>query len=262
MTFREIASRDGVVISYRRSGAGRPLLLVHGTTADHRSWDQITPLLAPYCAVYAMDRRGRGGSGDALEYSLAREVEDILAVVEAIGGPLCLLGHSYGALCSLEAALLTARIDRLILYEPGLAMGIPLYPPGAPERMQALIDRGELEAAMELLLREVVRMPEHELEAYRQSPLWAERVPLAATIPREMTAELAYHFDAARFANLQTPALLLQGGDSPPALRQATDLIAAALPNSRIVILPGQQHIAYRTAPKLFAREVRHFLLE
>jgi pimeloyl-ACP methyl ester carboxylesterase len=262
MAFRKFTSRDGLVISCRQSGTGRPLLLVHGTTADHRSWDQITPLLTPYFTILALDRRGRGGSGDSSDHDLPREAEDIVAVVEAIGEPVYLLGHSYGALCSLEAALRTAQIDRLILYEPGLTTGIPLYPPGVPERMQALIDRGELEAAMDVLFREVVRMPEHELAEYRQSPLWADRLPLAATIPREMAAELAYRFDAARFADLQTPTMLLTGGDSPSALRQATELIAAALPNSRIVILPGQQHIAYRTAPELFAREVLNFLLE
>lgn len=164
-------------------------------------------------------------------------------------------------LCSLEAALLTNRIDRLILYEPGLTTGIPLYPPGVPERMQALIDRGKLEAAMEVLFREVVRMPEHELAEYRQSPLWVDRLPPAATIPREMAAELANRFDAERFAGLYTPVMLLLGGDSSPVMRQATEQIDAALPNSAIVVLPGQQHIAYRTDPEMFAREVLRFLL-
>ena len=148
-----INSSDGTAISYRRGGAGPPLLLVHGTTADHRSWAQVTPLLAEQCTVYALDRRGRGESGDAADYSLGREAEDIAAVIEAIGRPVCLLGHSYGALCCLEAALLTDRIARLILYEPGLAGDIPLYPPGVPERMQALIDAGDLEAAMLALFR-------------------------------------------------------------------------------------------------------------
>jgi pimeloyl-ACP methyl ester carboxylesterase len=256
-----VTSNDGTRIAFRRSGTGPPLLLMHGTTADHRSWDQITPLLAPHFTVLAMDRRGRGDSGDSPEYGLEREVEDIVAVMEAIGGPVGLLGHSYGTLCSLEAAVLTDQISRLILYEPGLATGIHLYPSGVPERMQALIDRDELEVAMEVLLREVVRMPEYELEEYRRSPLWAAWLPLARTIPREMAAELAYHFDAARFAGLRTPALFLQGGESPQVLRQATELIAAALPDSQIVVLPGQQHIAYRTAPELFAQEVLNFLL-
>lgn len=258
--FRKTISTDGTAISFRQSGAGRPLLLVHGTTADHRSWSAVSPLLEPHFTVYALDRRGRGLSDDAPDYTLQREVDDIGAVMEAIGGSVCLLGHSYGALCCLEAALLADRIERLILYEPGLATNLDLYPPGVPERMQALIDDGQLEEVMEVLFREVVRMPEHELEEYRQSPLWADRLPLAATIPREMAAELAYRFDAARFAHLEMPALLLQGGDSPDVLRQATALVHTALPNSRIVIMPGQQHIAYRTAPELFAAAVLRFL--
>ena len=260
--FHKTISNDGTAISFRQSGAGRPLLLVHGTTADHRSWSAVSPLLEPHFTVYALDRRGRGQSGDAPDYTLQRDVEDIAAVLEVIGRPVCLLGHSYGALCCLEAALLTDRIERLILYEPGLAMGIDLYPPGVPERLQALIDDGQLEETMLILLREVVRMPEHELAEYRQSPLWADRLPLATTIPREMAVELAYTFDGARFSHLQMPAMLLQGGESPEALRQATALVHAALPNSQIVILPGQQHLAYRTAPELFAAQVLRFLLD
>lgn len=255
-----VTASDGTPITYQRHGAGPPLLLVHGTTADHRSWAAVEPLLEPHFVLYEIDRRGRGESGDALDYSLAREADDIIAVIEAIGRPVNLLGHSYGALCCLEAALLTDRIDRLILYEPGLATGIALYPPGVPERMQALIDGGDLEEAMLVMFREVVGMPEHELAEYRRSPLWVARLPLATTIPREMAVELAYRFDAGRFAGLRTPALLLSGGDSPAALRRATELVAAALPDSTVVTLPGQGHIAYRTAPELFAGEVLRFL--
>ena len=100
-------SHDGTVIGFWRSGAGPALLLVHGTTADHTRWAPIVPHLEPYFTLYAMDRRGRGGSGDAPGYDLMREVEDVAAVVEAIGGPVFVLAHSYGAACSLEASLLT-----------------------------------------------------------------------------------------------------------------------------------------------------------
>lgn len=258
----QVTSSDGTAITYRRSGAGRPLLLVHGTTADHRSWAAVAPLLEQHFTVHAIDRRGRGESGDSPDYALAREIEDIVAVIEAAGTPVYLLGHSYGALCCLEAALMTAQIDRLILYEPGIANGIDLYPTGVPERMRALIDKGDLEAAMVVMFRDVVRMPEHELDAYRRSPLWAERLPLARTIPREMAAELAFRFDAARFAGLKPPALLLSGEESPDVLRQATALVHAALPNSEVAVLPGQQHIAYRTNPALFTGAVMDYLLD
>jgi pimeloyl-ACP methyl ester carboxylesterase len=258
----QITSSDGTVIGFQRSGAGQPLLLVHGATADHRRWSPISPHFEQQFSVYAMDRRGRGGSGDSPDYDLMREAEDVAAVVEAIGEPAFVLGHSYGAICSLEASLLTDKVSRLILYEPPIPTGLPLYPPGALDQMQALIDSGELEAALEVFFREVVRMPEHELEVYRQLPMWSGRIQLAPTIPGELAFDRTYRFNVEKFASLQVPTMLLLGGDSPQSARQAVELVDSALPNSRVVILPGQQHIAMDIDPELFVREVLHFLLE
>ena len=137
-----------------------------------------------------------------------------------------------------------------------------MYPPGMPERMQALVDNGDLEAALEVFFREVVRMPEHELVDYRQLPMWKNRVQLAPTIPRELVIDRTYRFNAEKFASLQVPTMLLLGGDSPPLFRQAIELVDSALPDSRVVIMPGQQHVAMDTNPELFVREVLHFLLE
>ena len=93
-----IRSKDGTRIAYERSGAGPALVLVHGTTADHTRWAPVLPMLERIFTVYAVDRRGRGQSGDAADYSIEREYEDIAAVVSSIPGPVNLLGHSYGAL--------------------------------------------------------------------------------------------------------------------------------------------------------------------
>jgi pimeloyl-ACP methyl ester carboxylesterase len=260
----QATSPDGTRIAYRRSGSGRPLLLVHGSSADHRRWSPILPYLEGDFTVYAMDRRGRGMSGDAPDYHLRREAEDVTAVVEAAfkqtGEPVSVLGHSFGALCSLEAARLTDKVRRLSLYEPPLAAGLPVHASGLPGRMQALIESGEPEAALELFIREEVKMPEHELAIYRQLPMWPERIKIVPTVLRELLAERAYRFDGARFAEIQVPTLLLLGGDSPPLFRQATEMLEAALPCSRVVVMPGQQHIAMDTNPDLFAREVRQFL--
>lgn len=258
----EVTSRDGTTIAFARSGSGPALLLVHGTTADHRRWSPISPRFEEHFTVHAMDRRGRGGSGDSPDHDIMREAEDVAAVVEAIGEPVLLLGHSYGAIGSVEAALLTDRVSRLVLYEPPIPVGPPPYPPDVPDRMQALIDGGELEAALEVFMREVVRMPEHELEGYRRLPMWQGRIQLAPTIPRELTFDRSYRFRAERFAGLRVPTLLLLGGDSPPFFRQAIGVVDAALPNSSVVILPGQQHIAMDTNPELFVSEVLRFLLE
>jgi pimeloyl-ACP methyl ester carboxylesterase len=257
-----VSSKDGTVIGFHKSGSGSPLLLVHGTTADHTRWATISPLLARHFTLYAMDRRGRGASTDSPDYDLAREAEDVATVVDSIGAPVSVLGHSHGGLCSLEGALLTQQVRRLILYEPPAPLGIPFYPAHLPAQMDDLIDQGELEAALELFFREVVHMPDYEFEKYRRLPVWKTRVQLAPTIPREMTIDRTYRFIPEKFAHLQVPTLLLLGGDSPPIFRQATELVNSALPNSRILVLPGQQHIAMDTDPEMFVAEVQRFLLD
>src|SRR5829696_4622459 len=115
-----ITSEDGTPIAYRRSGEGPPLVLVHGAAADRGRWSPVLPALEKRFTVYAIDRRGRGGSGDSDGYTMEREAEDVASVVDSIGEPVNLLGHSYGALLALEAALVAKNVRKLVLYEPGI----------------------------------------------------------------------------------------------------------------------------------------------
>jgi pimeloyl-ACP methyl ester carboxylesterase len=261
-----ITAPDGVPIACYRSGAGPALVVVHGTTADHTRWAPVLPALAERFTVYAVDRRGRGASGDAPAYAIEREFEDVAAVVDAasdaIGGPVDLLGHSYGALCAMEAALRTGHLRRLILYEPPVPTGIEIYPPATVARIQASLEAGDREGAVTTFFRDVAMVPPHELELLRSVPAWPARVAAAHTILREMRGSEGYQFDAGRFAALQVPTLMLLGGDSPPFLKRATEVVQAALPHSRIAVMPGQQHTAMNTAPALFVREVLGFLTE
>jgi pimeloyl-ACP methyl ester carboxylesterase len=104
-------------------------------------------------------------------------------------------------------------------------------------------------------------MPEDEILALRAEPAWPARLEAAHTIPREFADE-DYILDPERFRNLTVPTLLLSGSESPAYLRRATRAVHTALPNSRIIVMPGEQHIAMRTAPDLFVRRVTGFLQE
>ena len=73
-------------------------------------------------------------------------------------------------------------------------------------------------------------------------------------------ADADYVFDTTRFGSVSVPTLLLVGENSPPFLRKPTELLASVLPNSRVVMLAGQGHVAMSTAPELFLREVIEFL--
>jgi len=257
-----IESRDGTAIAFARSGMGPPLVLVHGTTADHTRWKPLLPQFEARFTVYAVDRRGRGGSGDAEDYSIEREFDDIAAVVDAIDEPVLLLGHSYGAVCALEASLRTANLRKLVLYEPPIRTVGSFYSSGVVESLQALLDSGDGDSVVTTFFREVVRAPEEELRMLRTLPNWTARVAAARTIPREMRINEEYRFESARFSAMRVPTLLLLGGSSPAKFKDAVELVFGALPDARIAVMPGQQHTAMNTAPDLFVREVLDFLLE
>ena len=250
-------SADGTNIAYWRSGDGPPLLLVHGALSDRTAWILIQPLLAERFTVYAMNRRGREGSGEPLPHAIEREFEDIVAVVDAIGEPVHLLGHSGGALCALGAALLTDRLRSLILYEPP--------PPGSRvdvelKSLREMIHKSEAEDIVLEFLRTGPRVPEEDIDRVRESPIWPHIVALAPTLASELDAVAAYEFDASRYRTLDVPLLLLLGSDSPPVLREVSDALAEVVPNVRMTELAGQQHAANYDAPELFAAEVTKFL--
>src|SRR5918998_1223682 len=258
-----VTSRDGIPIACWRSGEGSPLVLVHGTAADHNRWAPVLPAFEQRFTVNAIDRRGRGGSGDAEDYAIEREFEDVAAVVDSAGESAVLLGHSYGALCALEAARLTRNIGKLVLYDPGIEVaGEEIYPTEVIERLEALLEAGDRDGVVATTMREVAGLPPETVEHLRTLPVWQTRVAAAHTIPRELRAVKAYRFDPARFRDLGVPTLLLSGGTSPAALRKAAEAVDGALPDSRIVVMPGQGHAAMDTGTDLFTAEVLHFLTD
>jgi len=257
----KIVSRDGTPIAVQRSGDGKPLVLVHGTGGAISRWAPVLPALEEQFSVYAINRRGRGESGDSASYAIEREFEDVAAVVESIGEPTNLLGHSYGAICALEAALLTRGLRRLVLYEPPIPVAdVPIYPEGVIDRVETLLERKDREGVLKEFMTRVVRMPVSEFELFRAAPAWPARLAAAHTIPRELRADEDYRFRPERFKTMTTPTLLLLGGNSPAFFKAAIEMLNDALPNTRVVVLPGQQHIAIDTAPELFTRETLSFL--
>ena len=255
-------SSDGTEIAYWQTGTGGPaLLLVHGTTADHTAFDAVLTGLEPHFTVFTMDRRGRGGSGDSARFSIEREFEDVAAVVGSIGAPVNVLGHSYGALCALEAAQLTSKITRLVLYDaPVINMGLDELPVGFVEELDELLDQGRRDQVLERVYQ-ILGMSAAEIEQRRTHPSWPGRVAAAHTVPRELRAgALQYRFNWAALAEINQPTLLLCGEHSGPRLRASTAALHSVLPTSQVVVLRGQGHVGLRTSPELIASEVIAFL--
>jgi pimeloyl-ACP methyl ester carboxylesterase len=255
-----IRSSDGVSIGCERVGNGAPIVLVHGSTTARQRWQPVVPALAARSQLWLMDRRGRGISGDAPDHSLQLEISDVAAVAHAAAA-LSLVAHSYGAVCALQAALACPRLERLVLYEAPIPVG--LAAPTDEAHIREIEDRianGMPEDALLTFHRSILRMREPEIAALRRSPAWEARVAIVHTLPRELRAVRQYRFDPAQFADLHIPVLVLLGGESPERYAKSAAVLMQGLPNARLVTLAGQQHNAITTAPELFAREVLNFL--
>jgi pimeloyl-ACP methyl ester carboxylesterase len=254
-----VTSSDGTRIAYHRSGEGPPLVLVHGTTGAHWSFRYLLPELVGTFTVYAVDRRGRGESGDMPDYAIERELEDIACIVDSLDRPAIVFGHSFGATVVLGAALVAGNVRALVLYEG--SPGIDVVDEGDLERVEALAAAGRREAAMVEALR-LFGLASEEVEQMRASPTWPARIAAAHTIVREVRAEEAYEVTPERFGELGVPVVLLLGGESPGWAREGTERIRAALPDARVAILAGQGHAATMTAPRLVADEIARFATE
>jgi pimeloyl-ACP methyl ester carboxylesterase len=265
-TGMRVVSRDGTPIACWTSGQGPPLVVVHGTPADHTRWRPLLPYLEPHVTVHAMDRRGRGASGEGPAYELAREYEDVAAVVDAVaaasGAPVDLYGHSHGGIVAFGAATLTSRIRRLVLYEGWPVPNPEVYalPPGLEDRMDALLAAGDRDAVVETLFRELELLSDEDMQAFKTAPSWPGRVAAAHTITREVRAETGARLDPGLAGRIAVPVLLLTGEHSADPSKADIEAVAAALPDARIVVLQGQEHVADVLVPDVFAEEVLAFL--
>jgi len=263
-----VTSRDGTPIAVFVSGHGRPLVAVPGTTSDHTTWRLVVPLLEPGVEVHAVDRRGRGRSGDSAHYELAKEYDDVAAVVDAAaaawGGPVDVLGHSFGGNVAFGAATRTDNLRRLVLYEgwPVPDIADRTTPPTLMRRLDELLAQGRPEELLESLYRDIVKMSEAELSALKAAPTWPARVAAAGTVPRELRAFGEQAFDPAVAATLTVPVLLLVGGETPASVRADPETVAAGLADARVRVLAGQMHLAHLTDPDTFTSEVLSFLAD
>ncbi len=232
---RAIASADGTPISVLSAGSGPPLLLVHGGMTSSARWQPLWPFLTTGHELSAMDRRGRGGSGDHQPYRLELEFQDVAAVATDLaarhGVPVDVFGHSIGAVCVLGAAAAGAPFRRIAVYEPP---GPETVPRDWVDRATAMVAAGEPGRAMGNFLIEVIGLSPATVGRLRDSPVAQDSVGiLAATLAREAAALTTVDLDrlAQRVAR---PVLLLLGTDSPAWAGTITHRLDAALPDSRV----------------------------
>lgn len=266
---RVVASPDGTPIAIFSTGstAAAPVLLVHGASADHTTFRVIGPMLAERWAVHAVDRRGRGASGDRGPYHVEREFEDVAAVADAIaataGRPVAVVGHSFGGRVALGGAVRSAAIDAIVCYEGAPPAPEDRYQPaGAEARVREHLANGDADAALATFLADIVGMSADDLARYRADPVWPRRVAAAHTIVRELDAEASPAASLDALGRVHQRVLQILGGASRPAFRLATEALDRRLPNGRVAVIDGALHAAHHTHPEQFVAAVEAFLAE
>lgn len=260
-----ITSADGTNIEFSRSGSGPALILVYGNGDIHQFWEEanVRARLAEFFTVYVIERRGRGKSGDHQLYKLEKEAEDIVALSDSIGEPVILLGHSGGAVYSLEASLRSGNLNKLILYEPPIQTGdYDLVSDKVLTELQTLLEQNENEKVLLHFLKVIAGLPQQEIDELRSAPVWQDMVNAARVLPRELQALRNYVFDHDRFENMNTPTLLMTGSDSPALYKDSIAELNSTLPNSRITTFDGQRHMAMFTATGQFIDRILEFAHE
>ncbi|MET7519394.1 alpha/beta hydrolase [Streptomyces sp. NPDC005480] len=253
----DVTSTDGTEIAVTVTGQGRPLVVSPGALNAAQDWQLLADLLAPHFTTYAIDRRGRGASGDHSQHTIQREADDIAAVLDLAGPDAILLGHSYGGLVSLAHALHQPPAA-FILYEPPIPLDGPVGG-DAIARFEEAVQAGDLDQALTLGLRNFLKFPDEAIEEFRQTPFWAIRASMTPTWAREMRAMDGFGDDLTRFAALDIPTLLVIGELSPRWLTDVSRRLHRALPDARLVEIPGEAHDAFLTGPHALADAIAAF---
>ncbi len=241
---RTVISKDGTPIAFDQSGEGPPIILVVGAFNERSTGAPLAAQLSNHFTVFNYDRRGRGASGNTLPYAIAREVEDIEALITEAGGSASVVGYSSGALLALKAAASNLAISRLALYEPPFLLddGFPQLAQEISVQLSELIALGRRGDAVELYQTELVGIPAEIVAQLRHAPFRPALEHIAHTLVYDATLLGDMEVLAQQLSSITVPTLVISGGNSQAMLRSATQTLAYALPSAQHRSLEGQTH--------------------
>jgi pimeloyl-ACP methyl ester carboxylesterase len=245
---KTVQSADGTTIAFDPLGKGPALILVGGAL-EYRAMDsetaQLAPLLAEHFTVFHYDRRGRGESTDTPPYAVAREMEDIDALMSEAGGSAFLFGISSGAALALEATIkLGDKVKKLAMYEApyndeeAARQAWKIY----RKQLADVLAHGCRDDALALFML-LVGMPAEHLDRARQHPLWPMWEAAAPTLAYDaaVLGEDA-SVPTEKAAQVTAPTLVMDGEASFPFMHVTATVLANAIPHAQHRTLPGQTH--------------------
>lgn len=253
-----VTSKDGTRIAYEKLGSGPPLLLIDGAFCmrSFGPMPKLAPLLAPHFTVVHYDRRGRGGSTDAVPNAddvQTREIDDVRALVDMLGGEAHIYGCSSGAMLALRSVAAGVRATRLALYEAPLALDGKHHPSPADwqEQIRAMLARDERSGAVKLFMK-VVGMPSFAITmmSLMMPAVWKQLKGVAHTLPYDFAqlgdtqrGEAMPQELVEACARVGVPTLCAWGGRSPAWMAHAMKRLAEQIGNgARTTTIAKQDH--------------------
>lgn len=238
----KVTSPDGTTIAYDKKGQGPLLILVLGALNRRSQGKKLTELLSDRFTVVSYDRRGRGDSTDTLPYSTDKEVEDLEALVDALGGNTYLYGHSSGCVLALLAASkLGKKVNALALYE------LPYNDdPAAQKESQAYREKlaaflaGDKRGDAVALFVKSVGVTDKQIAAMERLPMWKGLTAMAPTLAYD-TIALMEQYPTLDTKNIHVKTLVLYGAASPAFMGNTARALSEAM-HAKLDALPGQGH--------------------
>jgi pimeloyl-ACP methyl ester carboxylesterase len=258
---------NGYDMAYLEVGQGRPLVCVHGTLGDFRTWYSVIGPLSKKHRVISVSLRHFypeywDGLGD--DYWMAQHVADAIAFIEQVDPkPVDLMGHSRGGHISFRVA--QARPDllrKLILAEPGgdLDASIdPTAPPSILTRMAEYSERiraGDIEGTLKSFVDGIdgegswARLPAAAKQQLRDN---------AGTLIGQVH-EGRKPFNRADAEAIRTPTLFIGGADTKGSLAVVHRELAKHVAGSKTAMIEGARHWMFEQAPEDYCRVVEAFL--
>jgi len=262
-------SRDGTTIAYEQTGTGPVVVLVSAALADRGGTRRLANRLAKDFTVINYDRRGRGKSTDTQPYAVAREVEDIEALIDASGGSAFLFGSSSGAVLAIEAAnTLDGKVKKLFMYEPPFIVdnSRPPMPDDFGKRTAELVSAGRSGDAVKLFFTKGMGIPNFAVTLMRLMPGWSKMVGMAHTLPYDLAilagTQTGKPLPPSRWASMTAPTLVMVGSRSEAFFHEGARALEGILPSAHYRLLDGGNHGSVLLAPASIAVPAKDFFLE
>ena len=215
-----MVSVHGVDLYCRVSGAGAPLLLLHGNGEDHHIFDALADKLAQHFTLYAVDSRNHGQSSMTQDYTYDTMAQDMFGLIQALAlGTVFVVGFSDGAILALLLALrYPGSVAKMAL------LGANLSPEDFTEESYEFI-RQTYEETGDPLFRMMLEQPQ---------------IPLTEV------------------AAVTIPALVI-GGENDIFKPESFCRLAQALPAGQLQIMPGHEHDSYIVGQDLLCGDLLAF---